>query len=278
MSLAAMQLIPEMATAQAEPDAGAEGVRDLLATVLHEVRTPLACLTATAEVLADSFEELGPRDARAMLRRLQRSATWLQALVDNLTAAAQLEAGQLHLGTGPVDLGECARTALGLVGPLLERAGQAAEVAGAAPLAWGDARRVEQALVNLLMNASKYGGAGAPIRVELGRLPGRATVAVADRGPGIPVGEQGRVFERYARGQAAVASGASGLGLGLHIVKTLVERQGGEVALESAPGQGATFTLALPLAAPLELSAYREPASREIECRDLTLSDPTAAG
>ena len=135
MSLAAMQLIPEMATAQAEPDAGAEGVRDLLATVLHEVRTPLACLTATAEVLADSFEELGPRDARAMLRRLQRSATWLQALVDNLTAAAQLEAGQLHLGAGPVDLAECAQTALGLVAPLLERAGQAAGVAGAAPLA-----------------------------------------------------------------------------------------------------------------------------------------------
>src|SRR5262249_29611126 len=77
-----------------------EGVRDLLATVLHEVRTPLACLTATAEVLADSFEELGPRDARAMLRRLQRSATWLQALVDNLTAAAQLEAGAAAPGGG----------------------------------------------------------------------------------------------------------------------------------------------------------------------------------
>jgi signal transduction histidine kinase len=249
MSLAATQLIPELATAKADPDGGAEAVRDLLATVLHEVRTPLACLTATAEVLADSVEELGPRDARAMLRRLQRSATWLQALVDNLTAAAQLEAGQLPLGAGPVDLAECAETALALVAPLLERAGQAVGVAGAAPLAWGDARHVEQALVNLLMNASKYGGAGSPIRVELGRLPGRATVAVADRGPGIPVAEQERIFERYARGQAAVQSGASGLGLGLHIVRTLVERQGGAVALWSEPGRGATFTLALPLAA-----------------------------
>jgi signal transduction histidine kinase len=248
MSPAATHLASDVATADTEPAGGAEGVRDLLATVLHEVRTPLACLTATAEVLADSFEELGPRDARAMLRRLQRSATWLQALVDNLTAAAQLEAGQLHLGAGPVDLAECAETALALVGPLLERAGQGAEVAGAAPPAWGDARRVEQALVNLLMNASKYGGAGAPIRVELGRAPGRATVAVADRGPGIPLAEQGRVFERYARGRAAVQSGASGLGLGLHIVRTLVERQGGAVALQSEPGRGATFTLALPLA------------------------------
>src|SRR5262249_43311255 len=199
----------------------AEAVRDLLATVLHEVRTPLACLTATAEVLADSFEELGPGDARAMLRRLQRSATWRPAPVDQLTAAAQLEGGPARLGAGAGGRGECAERALGLVAPLLERAGQAAEVAGAAPLAWGDARRVEQALVNLLMNASKYGGAGSPIRVELGRAPGRATVAVADRGPGIPLGEQGRGVEGYARGQAAGAGGGSGLGLGLHMLMTL---------------------------------------------------------
>src|SRR5207253_3805216 len=107
-----------------------EAVRDLLAMVLHEVRTPLSCLTATVEVLADSFDELGPQDARAMLRRMQRSATWLQALVENLTVAAQLEASQLHLAHGPVDLSECVETALAIVQPVLERMGQAVAVEG----------------------------------------------------------------------------------------------------------------------------------------------------
>jgi signal transduction histidine kinase len=246
-----------------ESEAGADSVRDLLATVLHEVRTPLSCLAATVEVLLGNFEELEPREARAMLARMQRSAAWLQALVDNLTVAAQLDTCQLHLAPAPVALGECVETALALVAPLLERAGQRVEVAGPLGLwARADGRRVEQVLVNLLMNASKYGGPGRPIRLRVEGVGGRVRVWVQDGGPGIGAAERERIFGRYERGQVARASGVGGLGLGLHIVKTLVERQGGQVGVESAPGQGAAFWFTLPLAPPRALPPEVKPVQR----------------
>jgi signal transduction histidine kinase len=186
---------------------------------------------------------------------MQRSAAWLQSLVDNLAVEAQIETRQLHLTRGLVDLAACAETALTLVQPMLERAGQQVQVDGDAPLAWGDPRRVEQVLVNLLMNASKYGGAGSTICIVLGRAGGWATATVQDHGPGIPSAEQGRIFKRYVRGEAADKTGKSGLGLGLHIVKNLVERQGGVVGLLSAPGHGAAFWFTLPLA--LDASAFQ---------------------
>jgi signal transduction histidine kinase len=232
-----------------ESEAGADSVRDLLATVLHEVRTPLSCLAATVEVLLGNFEELEPREARAMLARMQRSAAWLQALVDNLTVAAQLDTCQLHLAPAPVALSECVETALALVQPVLEKAGQRVEVGGETGLeARADGRRVEQVLVNLLMNASKYGGPGSPILLRVEGEAGRVRVWVRDAGPGIGPEEKDRIFGRYKRGKVAEQSGVSGLGLGLHIVKTLVERQGGQVGVESAPGQGAAFWFTLPLA------------------------------
>ena len=247
-----------LATERDEIEPGADSVRDLLATVLHEVRTPLSCLAATVEVLLGNFDEIAPPDARAMLGRMQRSATWLQALVDNLTVAAQLDTCQLHLAPAPVALAECVETALALVQPVLERAGQEVRVEGEPGLeARADGRRVEQVLVNLLMNASKYGGAAGPIRLRVERAGGMVRVWVQDRGPGIGPEERGRIFGRYRRGKAAEAGGVSGLGLGLHIVQTLVERQGGQVGVESTPGAGAAFWFTLPAARPPEPRAAR---------------------
>ena len=252
-----------LAAREDESEVGADSVRDLLATVLHEVRTPLSCLSATVEVLLGNFEEIEPHDARAMLARMQRSATWLQALVDNLTVAAQLDTCQLHLAPAPVALAECVETALALVQPLLERAGQRVEVEGEVHLeARADGRRVEQVLVNLLMNASKYGGQGSPIRLRVEGEVGRVRVWVHDQGPGIGPEERNRIFGRYRRGKVAHESGVSGLGLGLHIVKTLVERQGGQVGVESPPGQGAAFWFTLPLARPRALHPEAAPVRR----------------
>lgn len=230
-----------------EPENPVGSVQELLATVLHEVRTPLACLTTTVDVLVGSFVELPPDEALALLRRMQRSTSWLQNLIDNLTVAAQVESRQLHLRVEVVALRECLDNCLAMVTPLLERAGQSVEVGGDLDArVVGDPRRIEQILVNLIMNASKYSDSEDPIEVRLEACGSDVRFAVIDQGPGIDPSEHQRIFQRYVRGEAAEESGATGLGLGLHIVKTLVERQGGTVGVTSTPGQGATFWFNLP--------------------------------
>jgi signal transduction histidine kinase len=112
---------------------------------------------------------------------------------------------------------------------------------------------IVQAVLNLLANASKYGG-GTPIDVvvDAGAVdggPAMATIAVTDQGPGIPDGEHDRIFREFYRAPAAYSSGVEGTGLGLALVKRHVEAQGGQVAVESTVGKGATFTIRLPIAA-----------------------------
>lgn len=232
-----------------EPADGVGSVQELLATVLHEVRTPLACLTTTMDVLVGSFVELPPDEALDLLRRMQRSTSWLQNLVDNLTVAAQVESRQLHLRIESVRVRECLDNCLILVSPLLQRAGQEIVVRGDLDAQIiGDSRRIEQVLVNLVMNASKYGGNEHPIEIRARQDPNFVRIAVVDRGPGIALAEQQNIFQRYVRGEAAAESGATGLGLGLHIVKTLVERQGGAVGVESTLGVGSNFWFDVPSA------------------------------
>jgi signal transduction histidine kinase len=228
-------------------DPSRSGVQEILATVLHELRAPLSSLTVTVEVLANSFETLDPADTRVLLVRMQRSTAWLQALVENLTVVAQLEVRSLPLRWATVDLAHCLEQACLIAQPSLDRGHQqvgASQLAGRR--AAGDEHWIGQMLVNLLMNASKYGGDERTIEVGAEPVGEWVRVWVTDQGPGIPVDEQERIFGRYERGVAAQQSGNGGLGLGLHIVKTLVELHGGKVGVTSAPNAGATFWFTLP--------------------------------
>jgi signal transduction histidine kinase len=110
-----------------------------------------------------------------------------------------------------------------------------------------DASRIEQVLGNLIDNAIKF-GMGCPIDVELHAHDGSALLSVSDHGPGIPLEEQGELFRRYRRGSAA--AGLGGLGLGLHVVRQIVEALGGTVRVDARPGRGSTFTVELPLDGP----------------------------
>lgn len=250
MQLAAMD---EFRAKLAEAERGTEtkGVRnlalyDLLFTVLHELRAPLSSLTVTVELLLGNYDQLGPAETRSLLHRVQRSTSWLQALVENLTVEAQLEVSQLQLRWGVIDLSESLEMARLIVQPSLDRERQTMVVDGAAATrCMGDARRVEQVLVNLLINASRYGGSDTIIQVGAQSDGERVRIFVQDEGPGVPIEEQERIFERYARGSSA-QNGSAGLGLGLHIVKTLVELHGGAVGIDSKPGHGARFWFSLP--------------------------------
>jgi len=223
---------------------------DVLATLGHELRTPLATLRATLELLADLPAVGADAETRALFPRLERSVQWLERLVDNLTTAALAQSGHLPLRRAPLALDAALSGAVGLLQPLLERREQRVLVRCPSPAPWvaADPVWLGQVLVNLLANASAYGPVGGRITIGVSAASDRVEVRIRDQGPGIPRCEQSRIFRPYARGRAGREGPVGGLGLGLHVVRTLVHLHGGTVGVRSAPGQGAVFWFRLPVA------------------------------
>ncbi len=245
------RLAREEAAAQAERDRAARLAeldrlrREFVASVSHDLRTPLTSIRAGVGLLATrALDRLDP-DERDMLAVVRRNIERLANQVDYLLTANQLEAGALRLTPEPLDLRAVATDAVAAVHPLYRGKGQALEVDLPEPLpVEGDARRLGQALVNLLDNAHYHTPSGTRIAVSGCADGAEVRLAVSDDGPGIPPGELERVFERFHRLSAA----AGGSGLGLATAKALVELHGGRIWIESRPGEGATFHIALPRA------------------------------
>ena len=223
---------------------------EFLSVASHELRTPLTPLQLKLGAMLRAATSAGAggvpgeklvRDLETSRRQVER----LSALIEDMLDISRLATGGLKLAPAPVDLAALVRDVAGRYAPQAERAGCALEVDAAAPVvgAW-DARRVDQVVTNLLTNALKY-GAGAPVHLSVTREGGEAVLRVRDGGIGIPVEEQPRIFERFVR--ASPVSHFGGLGLGLFITRQVVEAHGGTVGVESVPGQGATFTVRLPV-------------------------------
>lgn len=245
--------------------------RELVANVSHELRTPIATLRGYLESANMRWDDSSPdalrRDLDVMLHETQR----LQALIDDLFTLARAEVGRLDLVLEPVDLDMIARRAVETVAPLAWRAGRVevvARVTPQTPPAWADAARVEQALHNLLRNAMRHTAPGGIIVVAVepdgagGRGPegpepgagealtGWAALRVRDTGEGIATEDLPHIWERFYRSDRARELDASaGSGLGLALVKEVIEAMGGAVAVESVPGEGSAFSLLLPPAA-----------------------------
>lgn len=173
-----------------------------------------------------------------------RQSGRLTRLIDELLDVSRITSGRLTLELEDVNLSQLVPEVEERLRQMLERGGCSAELR-IQPRVVGrwDRLRLEQVLVNLLTNAMKYGG-HSPIEVSLHADERQATLAVRDRGPGIPEGEQQRIFERFAR---AAPRGVGGLGLGLYITRQIVEAHGGRIRVESQPGKGAAFFVELPL-------------------------------
>jgi signal transduction histidine kinase len=217
---------------------------DVLAALGHELRAPLASLRATLELLSEEVAT-GP-----LVARLESGLGWLEGLVDNLGTWALLEAGRLPVSRREIGAVSVAERALSLVAPLLERRGQRVELICSHPglMVDGDPQRLGQVLINLLTNACRYSPSGGLIKVAIGQVGSTVELRVSDEGPGIPRRERARIFSPYARGARARRAGGPGLGLGLHIVRTLVAMHEGAVGVDSEPGQGASFWVRLPAA------------------------------
>lgn len=222
----------------------------VLATVAHELRGPLTAIATSSELLAEDFAHLDPEQIKSMLGAMHRRTLWLQGLVENLLAAATIREGRLQLHRQSLSLVDVMADVEAVVEPLLEQRGQRLRVRIAAglPNVMADSRRLGQVLINLILNASKFGPANTAIDVTISTRAGAVSVAVADRGPGVPDEQVDRLFEPYYRAPGTAGMGKDGVGLGLSIVKSIVEAHGGQVGVEHRRGGGARFWFALPAA------------------------------
>lgn len=229
-----------------------EAVRRLrsyfLANISHEFRTPLSTLIASMELLLDEHENFTLGEVRQLLRPTHVSLLSLQTLIDNLLESSSIEAGQFALRFRTFHIHEAIENAVNIAQPLLERRAQALSLAESPqlPEIEGDAARLTQVLVNLIINASKYSPIGQPIELQLTQYDDTLHVSVADRGPGIPPAERRNLFRSFIR----LASGDQeqyGIGLGLFVVKTIVEAHGGQVGVGDQPGGGSLFWFEVPL-------------------------------
>jgi PAS domain S-box-containing protein len=220
---------------------------DFIASVSHELRTPLTSIRGYLELVReDALDEEQDR----MLGIVDRNADRLLGLVTDLLFVAQLDAGKLTMERDPVSL---ARIAAESVEAATPRA-QASEiqlhlVADNELVVTGDRMRLAQVLDNLISNAIKFTPRGGRVDVRVFRDGDTALIEVADTGVGIAAEERLHLFERFFRTSAATRSAVQGTGLGLAIVGAIVESHGGTVGVESREGDGATFTVSLPLAA-----------------------------
>lgn len=220
---------------------------EFLAIASHELRTPLTPLRLGLQSALRLFQGGQPSSSELLSRLtvMDRQVVRLTRLVESMLDLSRLTRGSLQLETAPCDLAELAREVLERSHEVLAQAECAldAQVEGPLPVL-GDRLRLEQVLENLLSNAMKY-GAGSPVHVRCRAERGHALLSVEDEGIGIPPEDQQRIFGRFER--AAPVRHYGGFGLGLYILREIVEAHGGSVSVESQPGQGAHFTVTLPL-------------------------------
>jgi signal transduction histidine kinase len=217
---------------------------ELFAMVSHELRTPLASIIG----YIDLAREGAVGTQRGYLDVVDRNARRLLRLVDDLLFSAQVEAGQIPLTAAEFDLVATLEEAVEAAVPRARARGIELELTPERSASCrGDRDRVSQVIDNLIANALKFTPPGGRVSVRLGQADSDAIVEISDSGPGIPLEEQSQLFERFYRSADAVEQSVPGVGLGLSIVKAIVEAHGGRIGVRGNEAGGATFELALPL-------------------------------
>ncbi|MBN1876646.1 MAG: PAS domain S-box protein [Anaerolineae bacterium] len=227
-------------------------VGHFMANIAHEFFTPLSSLAAAVELLMDQAPYLNTAELQQLLTSLHLSVLDLQTFVDNLLESASIEAGCFKIHTRPVNLSEIITEAMHIVHSLLAKHGQwlILQIPESLPKVYADARRTVQVLINLLANASKYGPDDAPITITVAIHKTFLRVSVRDLGCGIPEQQCQYLFRHFARLDSESHRDKAGIGLGLSVVKTMVEAQGGEVGVmqvanEECAVEGAQFWFTL---------------------------------
>jgi two-component system sensor histidine kinase KdpD len=217
----------------------------VLRSVSHDLRTPLMAIQTSAGALARPDLTIDEADRAELLATILSASDRLDHLVGNLLDLSRLQAGAAEPDRRLVELDDLVVTALDELGPVAARV--EVSLRDDAPPVLVDAHQIQRVLVNLIENALKYSPPGEPVRVQVGATSTEAAIRVIDHGPGVPPAERDRIFEPFQRGTRTDRPGA---GLGLAIARGFAEANGGRLSVESRSGQGATFVLSLPAAAP----------------------------
>jgi signal transduction histidine kinase len=242
-------MVRELAAAKEWSDSQRSVQAYFLANISHEFRTPLAGMKVSLELLLDNLRDLSPSELDELLNSLHLSVSSMSQLIDNLLESSKIEAEQLTLRPVNTDAERLIVDSARLAQPFLNRRGQrlSIDIPLTPTRVQADTTRLIQVLVNLLINASKYSPAGGVIDVAVDRDEAGTRVTIADRGAGIPADKRDGVFKRFVR-LGATASEDYGAGLGLSVVKAIIQAHGGTVGVDAREGGGSKFWFTLPAA------------------------------
>jgi len=248
------ELVQQLQQTQHELERAVRMRDDFMSMVSHELRTPLNTLYLEAQLRQlhlskRNLANFAPERLPAMIERDQRQIRNMVRLIDDMLDVTRMRRDALSIKTEPVDLAALARAVVENLCQQAEAAGSAITLIAPAELhgVW-DEFRIEQVLTNLLTNALRYGG-GKPVEMVVQQMGGTARVAVRDQGIGIAPEDQERIFKQFERTKDS-RKHAAGLGLGLYITHKIVSLHGGQIGVESAPGEGSRFVVDLPLEPP----------------------------
>ena len=239
----------ELEAARATAEAASQAKSRFLATMSHELRTPLNAIMGFSEILA--AQDASPAEARQHGRAIHEAAGQLRALIDDILDVARAESRQLEVKVASVAPAAIAAEAVARMRGHVAEAGLTLDVriADGVRMVTADGPRLCQILLNLLSNAVKFTPAGGKVSFAVFETDGTVRFAVTDTGIGMPDADVARAFEPFTQLDDGLARRYGGSGIGLHLARVLAEAQGGNLSLESQPGQGTVATLSLPVAA-----------------------------
>jgi two-component system sensor histidine kinase KdpD len=217
----------------------------LLSSISHDLRTPLTTIVGSASTLVEGDDALEPEDRRELSRAIHDEAQRMSSLINNILDMARFDTGVIRLNRQWHTLEEIIGTVLTRMEKRLQGRPVTVKLPPKAPLVYVDSVLIEQVLVNLLENVAWYTPEGTPIEISAEATPFTVTLMVADYGPGIPKGQEERIFEKFYRVQHEGPQ--SGAGLGLSICRAIVEAHGGYIRARNRKGGGAVFTIVLML-------------------------------
>jgi two-component system phosphate regulon sensor histidine kinase PhoR len=218
---------------------------DFVATISHELRTPMAAVYGAAETLRRRDAELTPAQRGQLIEMIARQAARLTQITEEVLLTNRLDRGELEVARQPVDLGPLVETTVEAMTASTPGSPEVAVEVEQGAIAAGDADRIQQVLVNLIDNAVKYGH-DSPVSVRVENAPAAVRVVVSDTGPGILPSDRERIFEKFYRGDPQLTHAPGGTGLGLYISRELARRMGASLDVDPTHNDGASFVLELP--------------------------------